>query len=75
MKKHLKARYERFCELLIEARRESGLSQEDLAERLGRPQSYVSKCESGTRRMDVIEFLEMMSAIGSDPVPLIRKLK
>jgi transcriptional regulator with XRE-family HTH domain len=75
MKKHLKAQYERFCELLIEARRASGLSQEDVAERMGRPQSYVSKCEAGTRRMDVIEFMEVMSAIGSDPVKVIRKLK
>jgi transcriptional regulator with XRE-family HTH domain len=75
MKKHLKARYERFCDLLIEARRESGLSQEAIAEKLGRPQSYVSKCESGTRRLDVIEFLEVMNAIGSDPVEIIRKLK
>ena len=75
MKKHLKAQYERFCELLIKARKRSGLSQEDLAEKLGRPQSYVSKCENGTRRMDVIEFLEVMGAIGSDPVAIIRKLK
>jgi transcriptional regulator with XRE-family HTH domain len=75
MKKHLKARYERFCDLLIKARRESGLSQEAVAERLGRPQSYVSKCESGTRRLDVIEFLEVMEAIKSDPIELIKKLK
>jgi transcriptional regulator with XRE-family HTH domain len=75
MKKQLKAQYERFCELLIEARRESGLSQEDVAERLGRPQSYVSKCENGTRRMDVIEFIEVMKAIGSNPAKFIKKLE
>jgi ribosome-binding protein aMBF1 (putative translation factor) len=75
MKKHLKARYELFCHLLIEARRKSGLSQEDVADKLGRPQSYISKCESGARRMDVIEFIEVMKAIGMDPTVLIKKLK
>lgn len=75
MKEHLKARYERFRELLIEARRKSGFSQEALAEKLGRPQSYVSKCESGSRRMDVIEFVEVMKAIGVDPAAFINKLK
>ena len=75
MKEHLKARYERFCDLLIEARKKSGLSQEDVAEKLGRPQSYVSKCESGTRRMDVIEFVEVMKAIGADPAAFLKRLK
>ncbi|MDT4896426.1 MAG: hypothetical protein QOH25_1503 [Acidobacteriota bacterium] len=74
MKRHLKTRYGRFSDLLIEARRKSGLSQEAVAERLGRPQSYVSKCESGTRRLDVVEFLEFMEAIGSDPLAFIKKL-
>lgn len=74
MKRHLKGRYEQFCELLIEARRDAGLSQEALAERLGRPQSYVSKCESGTRRMDVIEFLEIVEAINANPITFIKKL-
>lgn len=72
--KHLRKRYKRFQELLIEARQEAGLSQEALAERIGQPQSYVSKCESGVRRLDVVEFIEVMEAIGSDPVALIKKL-
>ena len=72
--KHLRKRYKRFQELLIEARQEAGLSQEALAERIGQPQSYVSKCESGVRRLDVVEFIEVMEAIGSDPVAFIKKL-
>jgi transcriptional regulator with XRE-family HTH domain len=75
MKRHLEARYERFCELLVEARKEAGLSQEVVAEKLGWNQSYISKCESGVRRLDVVEFLEMMEALGSDPVAFIKKLK
>ncbi len=50
--------YRRFLELLKRARREAGLTQVDVAQRLGRPQSYVSKCESGERRVDVIELAE-----------------
>jgi len=47
--------YGQFLGRLRRARRESGLTQSDVAHRLGRPQSYVSKCESGERRIDVIE--------------------
>jgi len=45
-----------------------------LAERLGRPQSYVSKIERGERGLDVIEFLEIAKVIGFDPVEFLRKL-
>ena len=67
--------YERFQEMLVEARKKSGLSQQEVADRLGRPQTYVSKCERGTRRMDTIEFLEMADVIGLDPIAFIRKLR
>lgn len=61
--------------MLLEERQKSGLSQQEVADRLGRPQTYVSKCERGTRRLDVIEFLEMSRVIGFDPVAFIKKLK
>jgi transcriptional regulator with XRE-family HTH domain len=64
--------YERFRKLLAEARKKSGLSQQEVAYRLGRPQTYVSKCERGTRRMDVIEFLEISQVIGFDPIRFIK---
>jgi transcriptional regulator with XRE-family HTH domain len=67
--------YERFQRMLTEARKKSGLSQQEVADRLGRPQTYVSKCELGTRRMDVVEFLEMAEVLGFDPVTFIRKLR
>jgi hypothetical protein len=49
-------RYRQFLEKLKSARQEAGLSQ--VAEKLNRPQSFVSKCESGERRVDVIELQE-----------------
>jgi transcriptional regulator with XRE-family HTH domain len=50
-------RYQAFLQRLRQARLEAGLTQEDVAEKLDKPQSYVSKCESGERRVDFIELL------------------
>lgn len=75
MKSGSEKTYERFQQMLVEARRKSGLSQQEVADRLGRPQTYVSKCELGTRRMDVVEFVEMAEVLGFDPADFIRKLK
>ena len=49
------ARYRAFLRRLRAARREAGLTQVAVARRLGKPQSFVSKCESGERRVDVVE--------------------
>ena len=45
-----------------------------VAGRLGRPQTYVSKCGPGTQRMDVVKFLEMAEVLGFDPAALMKKL-
>jgi ribosome-binding protein aMBF1 (putative translation factor) len=66
--------YELFRQLLVVARKKSDLSQQEVADRLGRPQTYISKCERGTRRMDVVEFLTLAEVIGFDPIVFIRKL-
>jgi transcriptional regulator with XRE-family HTH domain len=52
------ARYKRMLQRLKEARLQADLTQAEVAERLRRPQSFVSKCESGERRIDVIELDE-----------------
>ena len=67
-------RHDRFRELLIEAREKRGLTQADVAKKLGRPQSFVSKYENGERRLDVVEFLEVADALGVDPCPIIKAL-
>jgi transcriptional regulator with XRE-family HTH domain len=74
MKPKSRKTYKRFQELLVEARKKSGLSQQEVADRLGRPQTYVSKCELGMRRMDVVEFIEIAQVIGFDPLVFLRKL-
>src|SRR5437867_13326009 len=47
--------YVQFLRRLRQARTEAGLSQAEAARRLGKPQSFVSKCESGERRVDYVE--------------------
>jgi transcriptional regulator with XRE-family HTH domain len=69
------AKYQRLCELLVDARKARGLSQDALAEKLGYVQTVVSKYERGERRLDVIEFLDVAEALGIDPHKVIRQLQ
>ena len=59
-------KYTQFCELLIKYRNDSSLTQTQLAERLGKPQSFVSKYEIGERRLDFIEVLELAEILQFD---------
>jgi transcriptional regulator with XRE-family HTH domain len=61
-------------QLLKAAREKAGLTQDQLTERLGAYKTFVSKYESGDRRLDVIEFLAVTSAIGVDPIVILRDL-
>ncbi|SDI90382.1 Helix-turn-helix domain-containing protein [Frankineae bacterium MT45] len=54
---------QRLCDLLRTVREESGLRQVDVAERLGVPQSFVSKYETGERRLDLIELRQVCTAL------------
>jgi transcriptional regulator with XRE-family HTH domain len=57
-------RHEAFRTLLRTIRKEAGLGQAEVAARLGRPQSFVSKYESGQRRLDLIELEMVCHALG-----------
>lgn len=61
-------------ELLKEARLDRELRQVDVAESLGRPQSYVAKVESGERTLDFIEVLDYCKAVKLEATSLVRKL-
>lgn len=67
-------KHDRFRQMLVQARKDSGLTQMQLAEQLARPQSFVSKIERGERRLDVVEFFEVARAIGIDPFAFLRTL-
>lgn len=64
-------RYDRAIEILKQARKAAGFTQARLAELLGTRQQFVSKYESGERRLDVIEFLDVAEALGADVHRLI----
>lgn len=59
--------YKKLIEALKAARKSAGLTQQSLADRLQRPQSFVAKVEGCERRLDVVEFLHLCRAIGADP--------
>ncbi|MGE5523209.1 MAG: helix-turn-helix domain-containing protein [Rhodospirillaceae bacterium] len=75
MKSTRTAKYQVLLRQLRAARSTAGVTQLELAKRLGKAQSYVSKTESGERRLDVIEYLEWMLALGGDPVSTLNKLR
>jgi len=61
--------------LLKEARERAGYTQEQLANLLQRPQSFIAKYELGERRIDVIEFLTIAKVLKADPVKIIKILQ
>jgi transcriptional regulator with XRE-family HTH domain len=67
--------YRKLTELLVQARRKSGLTQQEVADALKTHQSYVAKVEGGERRIDVVEFVEMANALGVVPSSLLKKLE
>lgn len=68
-------KYNKFREMLVKNRNESGLTQTTLAKKLGIPQPDVSRNETGVRRVDLVEFLEIAKAIGFDPLEFIKELE
>jgi len=69
------ADYERFLQLLREAREAAGLTQMQAARKMGRLQSFVSKCESGERRVDIIELSKFCEAYEISTARFLKKLE
>jgi transcriptional regulator with XRE-family HTH domain len=68
-------KHERLRQLLIEARKAAGLTQEELGKKLSGHQQFVSRYETGERRLDVIEFLEVANVLGVDPAEVLRRVE
>jgi transcriptional regulator with XRE-family HTH domain len=60
--------------VIASVRERQGLKQQDVASALGLPPSYLSKIESGTRRLDVIELLHLARAMKVDAANLVREI-
>lgn len=64
--------YSALVEVLVQARLGAGLSQRDLAERLEKPRSFVSKIETKERRIDVLEMIDLAEALEVDALELFK---
>lgn len=67
-------RHKALVAFLIERREAAGMTQAQLAERLGEYQSFVARLESGQRRVDVVEFIELGRLLGFDPEAAMREI-
>ena len=65
----------RTVRLLREAREEANLTQVELAERLKQSQSFVSKCERGERRLDLIQLRTMCQVLGISLTDFVNRLE
>lgn len=66
--------YADFLTALIEERRSRGLTQQIVADRLRKPQSYIAKIEGGERRLDIVEFIALSRALDANPETLFSRL-
>jgi len=69
------ARQEALLQLLRAVRRETGLRQTELAKRLGKPQFFVSKYETGERRLDLLELEQVCEAMGVEMTEFVRRFE
>lgn len=67
--------YASFLRCLKRTREEAGITQVQLADRLGQTQSSVSKIERGERRVDVVELRAICKALGTSLVAFVRRLE
>ena len=67
--------YYRLTSALADARHVAGLTQAEVAKRMKKPQSFVSKYEQGERRLDVVEFVQVCRAIGADPLSITAEIR
>ena len=61
-------------DLLRDIRREAGLTQTELARKLGRTQAYVSKYELGERRLDLMDLFAVCDAVEISPVEFVQRV-
>lgn len=73
--RHLRSRrHQALISEVAAARQAAGISQRELAAKLKRSASYVSKFEAGERRLEVCEFVDLCAAIGADPLALLGRV-
>lgn len=68
------ARHEALVAFIVRRRQEVGLTQSELAARMKVYQSFIARLESGQRRVDVIEFIQLGEVLDFDPSAVVRTL-
>ena len=67
--------YEALRDAITQARKAAGLTQQQLAKKLGKHQSFVAKYEIGERRLDMVEFMTIAKELGADPIKILKKFQ
>lgn len=67
--------YRSFAALLVKARERAGMTQAEVAARLGKHQSFVAKYERCERRLDVIEFVQVCTALNTPPYEVLDQVQ
>jgi len=65
-------RYSRLIGEMVKLRKDKKVTQTQLAQQLGKPQSYVAKIETLERKLDIVEFVDWCNAIGQSPSEVLR---
>lgn len=73
--KHLQKDFDLYNQVLRDIRVRKDITQQQLANRLRRPQSFISKYESGERRLDVIEFIHVCHALDEEPSEVLKNIE
>jgi transcriptional regulator with XRE-family HTH domain len=68
------AKYGKLIEMLVELRKDAGITQRDLARSMGVHHSWVAKVEICERRLDVVEFIRLIKTLGGDPVKMVKEI-
>lgn len=68
------AAHMKFAQWVKETREALSMSQVQFATHVGRTQSYIARTETGERRMDIIEFIELAHALGASPPKLFQRV-
>jgi len=68
-------RHKRLIELVVAERKQAGIRQVALAKKLKRSQTWIARLESGERRLDVVELLDLAEAIGFDAPAMVTEVQ
>jgi transcriptional regulator with XRE-family HTH domain len=64
-----------FCETLRQTRKSAGLTQVELAQRLGQSQSFVTKIETGYTRVDIVQLRRICEVLGTTLPAFVRRFE